>query len=62
MVVEIRFEELKVKVRRFGTGRLAQWVIISPGEEDRTLTHFSYDRLKELGEGIWEMPQVVGAA
>ena len=60
MVVEIRFDGLNVKVRRFGSGRL-QWTVVPPGGEDQALTQFSYERLRELGEGIWEMRQPVAA-
>jgi hypothetical protein len=64
MVIEIRIEGTTVKVRRFGTVRGGNWVVVSPGGEDRALTQFSYQRLRELGEGIWELPVPVpsGAA
>lgn len=62
MVVEIRFDGSNVKVRRFGMGRPMNWLVIPPGEVDVTLTHFSHERLRELGEGIWDIPQEVGAA
>ena len=56
MVVEIRFDGVNVKVRRFGMSRTAPWQLVPPGGTDRTFTQFSYDRLKELGEGIWQLP------
>jgi hypothetical protein len=62
MVIEIRYDGLNVKVRRFGLGRPASWTVILPGEVDDFFTHFTYDRLRELGEGVWEMPAEVGVA
>jgi len=62
MVIEIRFDGEQVKVRRFGMGRPMAWSVVAPGEVDESFTHYTHDRLRELGEGIWELPAEVGAA
>jgi hypothetical protein len=57
MPVEIRFEGDAVKVRPFGVLPANNWSVVRPGEQDRT-TGYHYDRLRQLSEGVWELPTV----
>ncbi|MCE9531946.1 MAG: hypothetical protein K8T89_12605 [Planctomycetes bacterium] len=58
VMIEIRFVDDVVKVRRFGTGDFKRWTEIRPGEVDR-LTDRSFDELREIGEGIWGFAETV---
>jgi len=60
MTIEVRYEDRVVKIRRFGNGDFNRWTILKPGDEDH-LTGWSYDRLRRLGEGIWEFGSCVAA-
>jgi hypothetical protein len=55
MLVEVRFEGDAVKVRPFGVLPADNWSVVRPGESDPA-TGYDYDRLRRLGEGVWELP------
>ena len=56
LTVEVRFENDNVKVRQFGSGEF-KWTVLRPGEVNR-LTGWSFEELRNLGEGIWEFREV----
>jgi len=64
LTIEVRYDDGVVKIRKFGTGDFKRWTILKPGDEDR-VTGWSFDRLRRLGEGIWEfaspLPATAGA-
>ena len=55
VTVEVRFQDEVVKVRRFG-GELNRWTVLKPGGKD-SLTGWTFEELRRLGEGIWEFPE-----
>ena len=61
VTVEVRFGDGVVKVRRFGSGDFKRWTGLKPGEVD-SLTRWTFDELRRLGEGIWAFPEQRKAA
>jgi hypothetical protein len=57
VAVEIRFDGESVLVRRFGSWEFKRWEEVRQGDEDRTLTGWTYEELRRLGEGLWGFPE-----
>jgi hypothetical protein len=60
LTLEVRYDDGVVKIRKFGNRDFKRWTILKPGDKDH-VTGWSFDRLRGLGEGIWEFSSCVPA-